>query len=59
MPEYNEYNCRKLAEEIANRMDTKDLIGFVHESLATFYGEYPDGFFRDWDNYEMREDEDD
>lgn len=47
----NQERMDELAEEMIDRMDMSDLIGFAKDALERDWVDYPEGFETEWKKY--------
>ena len=49
IPEYTEERGAKLAEQVVEDMEIRDLVDFVKDELRVIYRENYDSFVEDWE----------
>jgi hypothetical protein len=55
VPEHSRENCDRLAEQVVDGMDTKDLMWCMIDHLAECYRQDKDNFLRTWDDIGMED----
>ena len=55
MPEHNEKNIARLAEEIADGMDLKTMFTIIYDLNVEYYENDKEAFEGDWEDMEMEE----